>query len=415
MAEFDWLGSLLGAGAGYLGSRGQDSQTTTQSVAPQFANLAAGVGQRGAELLNQPYTPYGYNRVSGFSPYQFAGFDMAADRAMNSQVPQQAERALGTALSGAQAPQMQNPYLGAMSYAGGANPYAGATASAGANGWEGKTTSVGSNPYAGANPYLEQNIQRTLGDITKSYNQNVAPTMAANAYQSGSFGNTGQAEMENTSRDMLQRNLGSTSANMRMQDYGMQQGMAEADIGRRMSAQQTDLARNANIAEGGLNRSMQGQLADLARNTGLYENAANRYQQASLADLSRNAQLFESGANRSYNGFESAQGRMMQGLGMSPSIYNMGYDPANRLMGIGGAMQQQGQAELDGMYGEFTDARDWAARMFNTARAPFGGISAGGTTTQTAPRGNPYSGLLGGAMIGNQMGQWWNTPSVGGP
>lgn len=412
MAEFDWLGSLLGGVAGYAGSKGGETTTTTNSVPPQFANLASGVGQRGVDLLNQPYTPYGYNRVSDFSPYQFAGFDMAADRAMNGNgVPQQAEAALGGVLSGAQAPQTTNPYMGASSSPGAANPYAGAMSSSGSNPWEGKTTSVGSNPYAGANPFLEKNIQNTLGDMTRSYNQNVAPTMAANAFQSGSFGNAGQQEMENTSRDMLQRNLGRTSGDMRMQDYGMQQGLAESDINRRMSAQQTDYARSAGLAEGGLNRNMQGQLADLSRNAGLFESAANRAQQSSLADLTRNAGLFESGANRGQQAFDSAQGRILSGIGMSPTINGMGYDSANRLMGIGSQMQQQGQNVLDSQYGDFTDARDWATRTFNTARSPFGGVNPGGSSSSEAPGGNPIAGLFGGAMLGNNLfNQWGRQP-----
>ena len=196
MAEFDWLGSLIGAGAGYFGSHGNSTETQTNSVSPEFSPLAQSVAQRGQQLGGLAYTPYQFNRVSDFSPYQYQGFDMAANRATSGNLPQQAEAGLSKTLGG--------DFLG----------------------------SGAKNPYAGANPYLEQNIQNTMGDMTKAYNQNVAPTMAANAYQSGSFGNSGQQEMENTSRDMLQRNLGRVSSDMRMQDYGMQQGLAESGLNR---------------------------------------------------------------------------------------------------------------------------------------------------------------------------------------
>lgn len=300
-------GSVLGGVAGAAGSRGGNTQTQTNSVSPEFSPLASSVAARGQQIGNMPYTPYDYNRVSDFSPYQFAGFDMTADRATQGYgVPQQAEGALGNVLSGnTQAPQA-------------------------------------TNPYAGANPYLEQNIQSTLGDMTKSYNQNVAPTMAATALRSGSFGNSGAAEMEASSRDQLQQNLGRTAGNMRMQDYGMQQGLAE--------------------------------------------NALNRNQQ----------------------GFESAQSRMMQGLGLSPSIYGLGYQPAERLMGIGGTMQQQGQNVLDSQYSEFQDAQNWPFRTYDAMMAPFGRGVAGSQTTTRGPSGNPVAGLFGGAMLGDQLWRGMN-------
>ena len=187
---YDWSkvpwGSIAGAVGGFFGSKG--SSTTTQNMPPEFQPLASAVGQRGVDIGNMAYQPYQYNRTAGFNPYQFAGMDMTAERAQQQGgLPQQAEQNLGQTLSG--------NYLGS------------------------------GNPYAGANPYLEQNIQNTMGDMSRTYNQQVAPTMAATAYKSGSFGNTGQQEMENQSRNMLQQNLGRVSGDMRMQDYGNQQNM----------------------------------------------------------------------------------------------------------------------------------------------------------------------------------------------
>lgn len=193
--EYDWLGPLIGGALGGYGS--SQGTTQTQGVAPEFQPLANAVSQRGMEIGNMGYTPYQGNLVAGFNPYQYAGFDMAAQRAMRSGgLNQQAESSLGQTLGG--------NYLGS------------------------------GNPYAGANPYLEQNIQNTLGDVAKTYNQTVAPTMAATAYKSGSFGNAGQAEMEAASRDQLQRNMGRISGDMRMQDYGRQQDMWQQERNRMM-------------------------------------------------------------------------------------------------------------------------------------------------------------------------------------
>ena len=234
-STYDWtklIAPIAGAAIGAIGSKGGDQTTQTSQVSKEFSPLASEVAARGSQMGNLPYNPYTGMLTQPFNPYQNTGFDMTANRAMQQGgLPAQSEAALSNVLSGGS--------TGRDRY----NPYANAS------------TYVGSNPYAGANPYLEQNIQNTLGDMTRSYNQNVAPSMAATAYKSGSFGNTGQQEMEAQSRNQLQQNLGRVSGDMRMQDYGMQQGLAESDIARRMNAQQTDLARSAGLAEGGLNRS----------------------------------------------------------------------------------------------------------------------------------------------------------------
>lgn len=190
-----WLAPAVGAGLGAYGA--SQGQTTTNSMPPEFQPLAGAVAQRGLDIGNMAYTPYDQNRTAGFNPYQFAGMDMVANRAQQQGgLPAQAESALNRTISGG--------YLGA------------------------------GNPYGQGNPYLEQGIQNTMGDMAQTYNQQVAPTMAATAYKSGSFGNTGQQEMETASRDQLQRNMGRVSGGMRMQDYGMQQSMFNDERNRMM-------------------------------------------------------------------------------------------------------------------------------------------------------------------------------------
>lgn len=285
-----WLGPLVGGAIGAAGSGG--TNTTTQSVAPEFAPLASAVAQRGADLGNMAYQPYNYSRTANFNPYQFAGFDMTAQRAQQQGgLPQQAENSLGRTLSG--------DYLGA------------------------------GNPYAGANPYLEQNIQNTMGDMAQTYNQQVAPTMAATAYKSGSFGNTGQQEMETASRDQLQRNMGRVSGDLRMQDYGNQQSM-----------------------------------------------------------------------------FQQERNRMMGGIGQASSVYGLGYQPAQQMLGIGATMQQQGQNVLNNQYDNYQQAQNWPFRTYDAMLAPFSSRAVGSSTT--SPGSSPAAGLLGGAMIGSQL--WGNQP-----
>jgi hypothetical protein len=81
----------------------------------------------------------------------------------------------------------------------------------------------------------------------------------------------------------------------------------------------------------------------------------------------------------------------------------MQYTPSQQLQGIGGTMQQQGQNVLNAQYGQFQEAQNWPFKIYDTMRAPFGGVNPGGTQTTTGPQGNMASGLLGGAMLGKQL------------
>jgi hypothetical protein len=267
--------AVAGAAVGGVMSNmgGSDSQTVQNSVPPEFSGLASQVAQRGSEIGNMPFNPYPYSQVADFNPYQFMGFDMGANQAMNGQLPGQAQDLMGQTLGGG---------------------------------------------FLNNNPYLNQAIDQTLGDVTNQFNTTVAPTMAAQAMKSGSFGNTGFQEMEQNSRNQLADRLGGISNNMRMGAY-------EAERGRQMGAMQ-----------------------------------------------------------------------------MAPNINMMGYQPAEYLQGIGSTMQQQGQNELNSWYNQFQQAQEWPFKTFDAMMAPFG-RNIGSQTTQTGPAGNPVSGMMGGAMMGNKF------------
>jgi hypothetical protein len=266
--------AVAGAGIGLIGSQMQgDSSSVQNSVPPEFSGLASQGAQRGSEIGNMPFNPYPYSQVADFNPYQFMGMDMGANQAMNGQLPGQAQDLMGQTLGGG---------------------------------------------FLNNNPYLNQAIDQTLGDVTNQFNTTVAPTMAAQSMKSGSFGNTGFQEMEQNSRNQLADRLGGISNNMRMGAY------------------------------------------------------------------------------------EAERGRQMGALQMSPNINMMGYQPAEYLQGIGSTMQQQGQNELNSWYNQFQQAQEWPFKTFDAMMAPFG-RNIGSQTTQTGPAGNPASGMMGGAMMGNKF------------
>ncbi len=178
--------AVAGAAVGGIMNSGSDSQTVSQSVPPEFSGLAGAVANRGMELGNMPFNPYPYSMVADFNPYQFQGFDMGANQALNGQIPGQAGDLASKTLSGG---------------------------------------------FLGSNPYLDSVVNSTLDDVTNKFNTTVAPSMAATAMKGGSFGNTGFAEAEQNERNQLAKTLGGISSNMRMGNY-------EAERKRQMGALQ---------------------------------------------------------------------------------------------------------------------------------------------------------------------------------
>lgn len=80
------------------------------------------------------------------------------------------------------------------------------------------------NPFLGMNnPYLQQMIDSTSGDVVRNYNLTARPTQNAAMVRSGSFGNSGLQELQNNQDTNLQGQLGQIASQMRGQDYQQQQ------------------------------------------------------------------------------------------------------------------------------------------------------------------------------------------------
>ena len=186
---------------------GGGSSTTTQNVPDELKPLATAYSNKAMALGNQGYQGYGGQQVSGLNNLQTGGATAIAMRAYN-----------GDPLMNQAKTTMQN------SLASG--------------------NAATKNAYSGSNPYLQQNIDAALGDITRNYNDAIAPGLTTQMVNSGSFGNSGaQATTQNSMND-LTKNLGNTAAGMRMQDYTAQQQLAESYANRndQMKSQYLNLA-----------------------------------------------------------------------------------------------------------------------------------------------------------------------------
>lgn len=186
---------------------GGGSSTTTQSIPEELKPLASAYSAKAMELANQPYQHFNKQQVAGMNTYQNAGANAIGQRALG-----------GDAFMN----QAKNTMQGDLASGNAATK----------------------NAYAGSNQYLQQNIDAALGDITRNYNDAIAPGLTTQMVNSGSFGNSGaQAATQNSLND-LTKNLGNTASGMRMQDYTAQQQLAESYANRndQMKSQYLNLA-----------------------------------------------------------------------------------------------------------------------------------------------------------------------------
>jgi hypothetical protein len=124
------------------------------------------------------------------------------------------------------------------------------------------------------NPYLQQQIDGALGDMSRAYSLTAKPQMEASMVRSGSFGNQGLQQMQMEQQRQLQETMARTAGDMRFNNYGMER---QAQINATNNAAQFD----------------QGRYADTDR---LYQ-AGSAEQQQALNELQFPMQQFQSLSN----------------------------------------------------------------------------------------------------------------------
>lgn len=303
--------------------------TTTQNIGlPAFAQpYAQGYLQRAQQVADSPYQAYTGQRVADFAPWQQQAYQAQAQRAMSgSPVMNAANQALpGMFSGGGQAAQ---------------NQYGPVTAQA--------------NPYAGSNPYLTQQIDAAMGDVTRNWNNVQKPQWDAAMQRSGSFGNSGIAQANQMAQSDMQRNLGQIASGMRFQDYTQQQQLGES--------------------------------------------AANRALQAGQF----NATMGENYAGRQDSMYNQGQSRALSALGMAPTFAQQDYNDINQLQQAGAAYQGQNQKLLDSGYQQFLDSRNFPREQLDVFGNALGRIQ-GNTSTTTSPGTSTAANIIGGITAGTGL------------
>lgn len=385
--------------------------TTTTSMPAWVQPYAQGYLQRAQQVADMPYQPYQGDRVAGFNTWQQQGLNAMANRAMQgSPLTQRAQDTAAWMMN----PQGQNASW---------NPQANVQAAPGAAGVFGNTTNQGfistpagaapvqasSNPYLGMNnPFLTQQIDAAQGDLVRAWNNVAAPQFDTAMARSGSFGNEGVRQAAGFAAADLQRNLGRVASDMRMGDYLQQLQLGESDANRRTGVSQFNAglgeaqagrtlqtaALNNSIQEANINRAL-----DQERfNAGLFEADAAREMQAALA----RAQMGESFAGRQDAMVNANQSRILQALGLAPTLAQADYTDIDRLTQAGTAFQQQDQRGLDAAYQQFLESRNFPREQLDIMGRALG-QSYGQQTSQDLPDPNRAAQALGGALTAAQV------------
>lgn len=362
-------GALLG---GALGGGGQSktiqpsSQTTTSNTTPWRAQqpYLKDLFKR-AQVLQRKHriTPYSGDRVQNFDPRQRQAFGQMEGLA--GTLSNDAQNLMGSLgnLQGidpnsnlltnqylSQAPMAQYARMQAMGRMGmpTMSDYA-----------------LSNMAMGGVNPYLQQNVEGALGQMSRHWRENIMPGIGDEAQAAGQYGSSRQAIAEG----IAGRGMGETMANTAAQMYGQ---AYESDAARRLQAAQAlEQIQQGRVSQG---LGAAGQVG-----AGLQE------------------------------GFGAGLDAQTRALTLGPSAMQTRVMGPQMLRSVGDAYQQQAQAERNAQIDRYYEAKE---EPWNRL-AQYGALVAGGnygssTSSKVAQQQtmyrNPLMSALGGGMSGYAMG-----------
>jgi len=152
------------------------SDTVSTNNFPSWAiPYAQNFLSRSQQVADLPYQAYSGQTTAQLNPYQTAGANAQAQRAIQ-----------GSPVNDAASQELQKTLQGG---------------------------------YLNNNPYLSKLVGAASQDITNNYNQSVVPQLTALDARSGSFGNSGVQNATAQSQDALAKNLGNVATNIYGTDY----------------------------------------------------------------------------------------------------------------------------------------------------------------------------------------------------
>ena len=255
------------------------------SYAVPYLKYALSTGQN---LAKKPYQAYGGQELAGLDPNQLRGINMVQKRALFGDPNLKlAGRETATTLGGG--------YVGDGIY----------------KNAMGNVSSAFKNQFSGLdNKYLQNAIDNTNADVTRTFNQATAPGTDASFARAGAFGGSAWAGAQAENQRQLASELAKNTGNLRYQDYGAQRDLAET--------------------------------------------YANRQAQ----DVQSRQSIAENYANRQSQGYQNERQRMMQSVQDANAAGNQRYVDAEALIKAGGMNQEQKQKQLNLSFDKFKEKQN---------------------------------------------------------
>jgi len=159
------------------GGGGDSSSTSTPQVADELKPLANLYTQQATDLANTPWQAYSGQRYAGLNDTQSQALSMIQNRATNgSPVMSQANSTLTSMLQGGQ-----------------------------------------------TNPYLDQMVSKAQGSVADQWNNMTKPQIESSMVGSGSFGNSGQQQMQGLQQKAAVQQMGDIATQMYGNAYNTNQ------------------------------------------------------------------------------------------------------------------------------------------------------------------------------------------------
>jgi len=292
--------------------------------------------------------------------------------------------------------------------------------------------------FLGSNPYLDQMYDTAAGRAGEQFNEQTLPGIAA---QFGAGSRTGSGihqEMAQNAQRQFGRDLQGMASNIYAPAYesergrmiqaagaGSQAGLGagqlgldtfsgfnQADLGRRGLASGQYLGERGLGQQGAQNLGQlglgQGNLA--LGGYGLGGQMGQGYagaggQMGNLGIGQQNVGLGGVGAMTDMYG-NVAQNQFRAGS-LMPGFNDMQYGDINKLMGVGGMVEDQAQRYMGGNQDRWNYGQGAPWQGLNNYSNVVYGLPGGyGTSTSTQPGGSRLAGMAGGAMSGASMGPW---------
>ncbi len=176
------------------GGGGNSTSTTVAQPAKYVKPYVLDMLHRAGDLSNREYNPYTGEQVAPLNAQHRQGMNLVTNRALNGDPA-------FTAASNQAQDTLNGNYLGRGAFR---------------------------NEMAGVdNPYLNQVINNTNADITRSFTNATMPQTDASMARAGAFGGSAWQQQNAENNRQMAAELAKNTANMRMNDYHNQQQFAE--------------------------------------------------------------------------------------------------------------------------------------------------------------------------------------------